>query len=191
MRVHDLRHTAASLWLAAGADPKVVQRVLGHATAAMTMDLYGHSMSGASPPPEAGIRTEREAGRDANNPYELGFRGGAAYRNRTDDLRITRSPRPRSGRATCTDSSTRVPECSQRTVCSGLPVHDPVHGVGQPSVTECYWMVLMALARGHRVAGAPNAHAGPGKHSARADQDMRTRLTPNLLWTSVACTGQP
>ena len=42
MRVHDLRHTAASLWLAAGADPKVVQRVLGHATAAMTMDLYGH-----------------------------------------------------------------------------------------------------------------------------------------------------
>jgi integrase len=28
-RVHDLRHTAASVWLAAGADPKVVQRVLG------------------------------------------------------------------------------------------------------------------------------------------------------------------
>lgn len=41
-RVHDLRHTAASVWLAAGADPKVVQRVLGHASAAMTMDLYGH-----------------------------------------------------------------------------------------------------------------------------------------------------
>ena len=40
--MHDLRHTAASVWLAAGADPKVVQRVLGHATAAMTMDLYGH-----------------------------------------------------------------------------------------------------------------------------------------------------
>jgi hypothetical protein len=30
------------VWLASGADPKVVQRVLGHATAAMTMDLYGH-----------------------------------------------------------------------------------------------------------------------------------------------------
>lgn len=42
LRPHDLRHTAASLWLAAGADPKVVQRVLGHASAAMTMDLYGH-----------------------------------------------------------------------------------------------------------------------------------------------------
>jgi len=43
-RVHDLRHTAASV--AAGADPKVVQRVLGHATAAMTMDLYGHLVDG-------------------------------------------------------------------------------------------------------------------------------------------------
>ena len=41
-RVHDLRHTAASVWLASGADPKVVHRVLGHATASMTMDLYGH-----------------------------------------------------------------------------------------------------------------------------------------------------
>lgn len=42
LRVHDLRHTAASMWLGSGADPKVVQRVLGHASAAMTMDLYGH-----------------------------------------------------------------------------------------------------------------------------------------------------
>jgi integrase len=41
-RVHDLRHTAASIWLASGADPKVVQAILGHATASMTMDLYGH-----------------------------------------------------------------------------------------------------------------------------------------------------
>src|SRR5215204_2904327 len=42
LRVHDPRHTAASVWVASGADPKVVQRVLGDATAAMTMDLYGH-----------------------------------------------------------------------------------------------------------------------------------------------------
>ncbi|MFC5262430.1 tyrosine-type recombinase/integrase [Kribbella qitaiheensis] len=37
-----MRHTAASAWFGSGADPKVVQRVLGHASAAMTMDLYGH-----------------------------------------------------------------------------------------------------------------------------------------------------
>ena len=42
LRVHDLRHTCASSWLGAGAYPKVVQRILGHASAAMTMDLYGH-----------------------------------------------------------------------------------------------------------------------------------------------------
>ncbi len=44
LRVHDLRHTAASLWIAAGADPKVLQRILGHASATLTMDLYGHLM---------------------------------------------------------------------------------------------------------------------------------------------------
>ncbi|NYI78545.1 hypothetical protein [Nocardioides panzhihuensis] len=33
-RVHDLRHTRAALWLGGGADPKVLQRILGHASAA-------------------------------------------------------------------------------------------------------------------------------------------------------------
>jgi site-specific recombinase XerD len=40
--VHDLRHTAASIWLGCGVDPKVVQAILGHAVASTTMDLYGH-----------------------------------------------------------------------------------------------------------------------------------------------------
>jgi integrase len=39
---HRLRHTTASLAMSAGANVKVVQRMLGHATAAMTLDLYGH-----------------------------------------------------------------------------------------------------------------------------------------------------
>ena len=37
---HDLRHTCASLAISAGANVKVVQRMLGHATAVMTLDLY-------------------------------------------------------------------------------------------------------------------------------------------------------
>ncbi len=37
---HDLRHTAASLTISAGANPKAVQRMLGHASAAMTLDTY-------------------------------------------------------------------------------------------------------------------------------------------------------
>ncbi len=46
LRVHDLRHTTASLAIAAGADVKVVQSMLGHASAAMTLDRYGHLMPG-------------------------------------------------------------------------------------------------------------------------------------------------
>lgn len=37
---HDLRHTAASLAISSGAHPKVVQRMLGHKSAAMTLDTY-------------------------------------------------------------------------------------------------------------------------------------------------------
>ena len=40
MTVHDLRHTAASLMVASGANVKAVQRQLGHATASMTLDVY-------------------------------------------------------------------------------------------------------------------------------------------------------
>ncbi len=39
---HSLRHTAASLAIQAGANIKVVQSMLGHASATMTWDLYGH-----------------------------------------------------------------------------------------------------------------------------------------------------
>lgn len=42
MHPHELRHTAASLAIASGADVKAVQRMLGHSSAAMTLDLYGH-----------------------------------------------------------------------------------------------------------------------------------------------------
>jgi integrase len=37
---HELRHSAASLAVSAGASPLAVQRMLGHASAAMTMDVY-------------------------------------------------------------------------------------------------------------------------------------------------------
>ncbi|MCG5437218.1 tyrosine-type recombinase/integrase [Micromonospora foliorum] len=37
---HDLWHTAAGLAVAAGANVKAVQRILGHASASMTLDVY-------------------------------------------------------------------------------------------------------------------------------------------------------
>jgi integrase len=42
VRVHDLRHTTASVLLAAGTHPKVVQDLLGHSTITLTLDTYSH-----------------------------------------------------------------------------------------------------------------------------------------------------
>lgn len=42
IRFHDLRHTAATLLLARGVNPKVVSEMLGHSSVAVTLTLYGH-----------------------------------------------------------------------------------------------------------------------------------------------------
>ena len=44
MRFHDLRHSAATILLSKGVQPKVVQELLGHSNISMTMDVYGHVM---------------------------------------------------------------------------------------------------------------------------------------------------
>jgi integrase len=41
-RVHDLRHTCATMLLSQGVHPKVVQRILGHSQISLTMDTYSH-----------------------------------------------------------------------------------------------------------------------------------------------------
>lgn len=42
IRIHDLRHTYATIALAAGTHPKVVAERLGHSTIAITLDTYSH-----------------------------------------------------------------------------------------------------------------------------------------------------
>ena len=42
LRVHDLRHTSATLSLANGDNPKIVSERLGHAHIGITMDRYSH-----------------------------------------------------------------------------------------------------------------------------------------------------
>jgi integrase len=42
IRLHDLRHSVASILLAQGVHPKVVSEMLGHATIALTLDTYSH-----------------------------------------------------------------------------------------------------------------------------------------------------
>lgn len=46
LNVHMLRHTAASLLLQAGENPKIVQELLGHSSISITMDIYSHVVPG-------------------------------------------------------------------------------------------------------------------------------------------------
>ena len=43
IRVHDLRHTCASLMIQNGVSPKAVQDILGHSTYVVTMNTYVHT----------------------------------------------------------------------------------------------------------------------------------------------------
>jgi integrase len=42
IRIHDIRHTFASLLLSDGASPVYVKEQLGHSSIQMTVDIYGH-----------------------------------------------------------------------------------------------------------------------------------------------------
>ena len=68
LRIHDPRHTAAALWIAAGAGPKGVAARAGHTSVSFTLDRYGHLY------PEA----------------------DAALRDRLDALYVTAQPVPTS-----------------------------------------------------------------------------------------------
>lgn len=46
IRLHDLRHTWATLALGAAEHPKVVQERLGHANVSITLDIYSHVTEG-------------------------------------------------------------------------------------------------------------------------------------------------
>jgi len=46
IRLHDLRHTHATMMLEAGVHPKVVSERLGHASISITLDTYSHVLPG-------------------------------------------------------------------------------------------------------------------------------------------------
>ena len=63
---HGLRHTAACLAISAGANPNVVQRMLGHASAAMTLDVYADLFD--SDLDEVAVTVSKLWPRQANQP---------------------------------------------------------------------------------------------------------------------------
>jgi integrase len=42
IRLYDLRHTFATLWLESGEHPKILQEILGHSRISVTLDTYSH-----------------------------------------------------------------------------------------------------------------------------------------------------
>ncbi|MEV6221834.1 tyrosine-type recombinase/integrase [Nocardia fluminea] len=69
---HSLRHTAASLAISAGANIKVVQRMLGHKTATLTLDLYGHLFDEDLDPVAAALDVKARAVADELRTFEAG-----------------------------------------------------------------------------------------------------------------------
>jgi len=74
---HELRHTAASLAIASGADIKVVQQMLGHKSATMTLDQYGHLFGDRLDVVADAMDTARTAAlaSGASDGYPIGTRG--------------------------------------------------------------------------------------------------------------------
>ena len=67
LRLYDLRHTAASLMIRQGASVKAVHKQLGHATASITLDTYGHLF-----PDELDALADRLEDTRADGPGEPG-----------------------------------------------------------------------------------------------------------------------
>lgn len=85
-RIHDLRHTAATFWLANNIDPKTVQTWLGHASMTLTVDLYSHWM-GSTADAAAISQVDRLLG---------GRRGAAVVEPESDRGLARKSKSPRS-----------------------------------------------------------------------------------------------
>jgi integrase len=91
---HALRHTAASLAIAAGANVKVVQTMLGHKSATMTLDLYGHLFADQLDH----LADAMDAARTASVRDHARQLPAAPVVRGLDDLRTKSGGRARSGR---------------------------------------------------------------------------------------------
>ena len=75
-RLHDLRHTHASILLRQNVNHKIVSERLGHATVAITLDTYSHVTPGlqeaAAIQIEEPLVVQKSANAPRNKPYPVG-----------------------------------------------------------------------------------------------------------------------
>lgn len=77
IRFHDMRHTAATLLLLQGVHPKVVSEMLGHASIAITLDLYSHVLPDMQRDASAAIERLLGGQNDFDSDDELGSKLGS------------------------------------------------------------------------------------------------------------------
>jgi len=68
LRPHDLRHSYATILLAAGEHPKVVQEILGHSSVQLTLDTYSHLLPDLMLKERAAARLDAMLGGGKDNP---------------------------------------------------------------------------------------------------------------------------
>jgi integrase len=81
IRFHDLRHTYASLLIANGENVKRIQSLMGHSSATVTLDVYGHLMPGGG-------------GQVADRLGALVFRGSGSKTVERDELELADGAQP-------------------------------------------------------------------------------------------------
>lgn len=74
IRFHDLRHSAATILISMGVNPKVVQELLGHASIVTTLNIYAHVLPAM----------QQEAAQKLNNLYRQGDHKSGDHRKNDD-----------------------------------------------------------------------------------------------------------
>ncbi|MEV7042526.1 site-specific integrase [Amycolatopsis sp. NPDC051061] len=144
VRLHDLRHGAASLSLAAGNDLKTVQDMLGHASIVLTADTYTSVLpSLARQSAEATARLVLDAARTTGTRLRTPRR-----RRRAASRRPVTAGR-RTGHATTTAARTHDAESTIEPIRKGK-WRAVKHALDRTSSTKTYMFAGQSTARAHR-----------------------------------------
>jgi integrase len=71
IRVHEIRHTMASLLLSDGASPAYVKEQFGHTSIQMRVDIYGHLIANSNRKAINGLDTQQSATQSQPNQKEM------------------------------------------------------------------------------------------------------------------------
>ena len=115
IRLHDLRHSFATILLAAGEHPRVVQEMLGHSLVQLTLDTYSHLLPDLRLKERAAARLDAligEPGKE-DHPENCGQNCGHTTQNVVSRGGIVPAGRARSATAECLMTA-RINQLSQR-----------------------------------------------------------------------------